>query len=169
MKQSGIYRRPLAELCPLLQTNLPAPSFYPAQIGAGQEEQTLNPRVVVFALEAQICLADRCPHGRAPFPPLFFVVAVNRPACQWCSRQLEGDSFLPTPPSLTPCVRYCTKRKKKPPSREKRSSEWAHLFSRGSAVWALTQVPRVQPQLTEMPSLWAAADSDIAISSESLQ
>lgn len=64
VKQSGIYRRPLAELCPLLQTNLPAPSFYPAQIGAGQEGQTLNPRVVVFALEAQICHADQCPHGR---------------------------------------------------------------------------------------------------------
>lgn len=38
---NGGKRRPLAELCPL-QTNLPAPSFCPSQIGAGREGQTLN-------------------------------------------------------------------------------------------------------------------------------
>lgn len=51
----------LQKLCPL-ETNLPAPSFYPSQIGAGQEGQTLNPRA---ALEAEGWHADQCSRGHA--------------------------------------------------------------------------------------------------------
>ena len=103
VKQSGIYRRPLAELCPLLQTNLPAPSFYPAQIGAGQEGQTLNPRVVVFALEAQICHADQCPHGRVFvcfFGLFFFFLLLTDALFSDALGSWKGTLFSPPPPSL---------------------------------------------------------------------
>lgn len=81
------------------------------------------------------------------------------------------DSFFFAPPhripspdlSLSLCVIA-----QQPPRREKKAVS-GPTYSAGCAVWALTQVPKVQPQLTEMPSLWAAADSDIAASSESLQ
>lgn len=56
---NGGKRRPLAELCPL-QTNLPAPSFCPSQIGAGREGQTLNPGA---GLGGVICRADQIPRG----------------------------------------------------------------------------------------------------------
>ncbi len=98
-------RRPLSKLCPL-QTNLPAPSFYPSQIGAGQEGQTLNPGA---GLEAAMCHADQYPHGHA-------VDAGERGA--QLTDQLVRDAFdswkglSPPPPPL--CVTA-----QQPPRREK--------------------------------------------------
>lgn len=124
-------------LCPL-QTNLPAPSFYPSQIGADQEGQTLNPRA---ASEAEVCHADQCPHGHA--------VDVSRKG-SLLTDQLGSDAldswkglFLPPPPTLSLCVIA-----QQPPRREKAVS--GPTYTADCAVWVKT---KVQPQMTEMPSL----------------
>lgn len=50
--------------------------------------------------------------------------------------------------------------------KKKKNRSRGHLFC---ALWALTQVSGLQPRLAETQRLWAAADSDLAASSKSLQ
>lgn len=132
---NGGKRRPLAELCPL-QTNLPAPSFCPSQIGAGREGQTLNPEA---GLGGVICRADQIPRGCLREGSLLTDQLVTDVPDSW-KGALPPSPPKHTPPPTAPLVQLL--HSNLPGERQ----QWVGPLT--PADWALTQVPKVQPRQT---------------------
>lgn len=132
---SGSDRFPLSlSAVKSLQTNLPAPSFYPSQMRADQDGQSLNPRA---ASQMQ-----QRPHGPAGdvSSGLFLRCGVDGAAWQWCSFSFPfpKHNCYQHPTSLL----HNNLSGEREGEGEKNSRLWGHFFC--ALIWALTQVSGVR-------------------------